>query len=92
MTLTIDLTPEEEARLQVLAQREGIDLARYARQRLGLAMPSAENQAVIDLLHRWRDEDAHMTQQEAEAAENEWNELRSNMNERRVLSGEEPLF
>lgn len=43
MTLTIDLTPEEETLLREEAARIGVDLARYARTRLGLtATPQRE--------------------------------------------------
>ncbi len=34
MSLTLDLTPDEEARLQSAAARRGLDLPQYARQRL----------------------------------------------------------
>ena len=34
MTITIDLTTEEEARLRAQAEKEGADLATFARKRL----------------------------------------------------------
>ncbi len=36
MTLTLDLTPEEETRLQAIAATQGLDLTKFARLRLGL--------------------------------------------------------
>jgi len=36
MTLTLDLTPEEETRLQALAAHQNMDLPKFARLRLGL--------------------------------------------------------
>ena len=36
MALTLDLTPEEETRLQTLAAHHGMDLSKFARQKLGL--------------------------------------------------------
>lgn len=40
MTLTIELTPEEEVRLKQEAQQSGLDVRQYARQRLGLELPA----------------------------------------------------
>ncbi|HZO88572.1 MAG TPA: hypothetical protein VFB38_09555 [Chthonomonadaceae bacterium] len=39
MPLTIDLTPEEEARLKALAQAEGVDVAEYVRRQLLTSAP-----------------------------------------------------
>lgn len=36
MTLTLELTPEEETRLQALAANWGMDLTKFARLQLGL--------------------------------------------------------
>jgi hypothetical protein len=40
MTLTIQLTPEEEARLVAAAHREGLAAAEYARRRLMADLPA----------------------------------------------------
>ncbi|HZT42967.1 MAG TPA: hypothetical protein VFA07_12435 [Chthonomonadaceae bacterium] len=91
--LMLDLTPAEEARLQEEASRQGVDLTQYVRQRLGLGSPpDAENQALLDLLHEWEAEDAAMTEEEAEAAEADWQELKANLNANRKTTGERPLF
>jgi hypothetical protein len=99
MALTLDLTPEQEHRLQVEAARSGLPLTEYALRRLlgdlpekELPAPDAENQALMELLRRWREEDDAMTPEEAETAEMEWEELKANLNANRAATGEEPLF
>ena len=54
MTLTIDLTPEQEARLQERARQEGLPAEEYARQRLlaDLSRPRTGAEA----LEYWRRE------------------------------------
>ena len=42
MTLTLDLTPEEETHLQALAAYQGMDLTKFARLRLGLMKANGE--------------------------------------------------
>ena len=60
MTLTITLTVEEEARLRVAAQREGIDPAELVHQLVRAHLPPTpdENAASIALLQSWLAEDA----------------------------------
>ena len=41
MTLVLELTEEEEARLQALAKQEGIDAAQLARRLLSLQLASS---------------------------------------------------
>ena len=43
MTLTLDLTPEEETRLQALAANWGMDLTKFARLQLGLTRANGED-------------------------------------------------
>ena len=60
MTLTITLTVEEEERLRVAAQREGIDPAELVHQLVRAHLPPMpdENAASIALLQSWLAEDA----------------------------------
>ena len=93
MMLQIELTPEQEAHLQEEASRQGVALAPSVRQRLGISpVPDAENQALIDLLQEWDTEDAAMTEEEAAAAEADWEELTANLNANRRATGERLLF
>ena len=50
------------------------------------------NQAGIDLLNQWREEDAAMTEVEKEQADRDLEELKRNLNANRAAAGEEPLF
>ena len=93
MTLMIDLTPEQESRLSEEASRQGVDLTQYVRRRLGLvAAPDAENQAAIDLLRQWQEEDAAMTEEEAAAEEADWQKITADLNATRQANGERLLF
>jgi len=105
MTITLELTPEEEARLRAEAEKSGKDLADFARARLlesgagveaaapaAEASPDAESQALIGLLQQWRAEDAAMSPEEAEQAEGEWEELRANLNANRAVTAERLPF
>jgi hypothetical protein len=45
MTLTIELTPEEEARLQAAARGRGVDPAEFARRLLADNLPPIQEEA-----------------------------------------------
>lgn len=97
MTLTIELSREEEERLKRAAQQEGMGVEEYAKQRLGLADPSqpvpdAKNRALIELLESWRREDATDDEEELERRDAEWEELKANLNANRAATGERLLF
>ena len=93
MSLTIELTPEEEARLQVVAHRQGIAPAECARRLLSEHLPPlAPGEATLALFAQWETEDA--TSDPAEIAERnqEWENLKVALNENRAMAGEEQLF
>jgi DNA mismatch repair ATPase MutL len=97
MTLTIELSREEEERLKRAAQQEGMDIEQYAKQRLGLTEspqsgPDAKNRALIELLESWRREDATDDEEELERRDAEWEELKANLNANRAATGERLLF
>ncbi|HZO89830.1 MAG TPA: hypothetical protein VFB38_15990 [Chthonomonadaceae bacterium] len=97
MTLIIELTPEEETRLQEAARQHGLEIQEYARQRLGLVeprltAPDAENQALIDLMRQWMAEDATDDLEELERRDAELAELKANLNANRAAVGAEPIF
>jgi hypothetical protein len=54
--------------------------------------PNAKNQAGLDLLQRWREEDAAMTEEEKDQADRDFEEFKRNMNETRRMEGREPVF
>jgi hypothetical protein len=71
MTLTITFTVEEEARLRIAAQREGIDPAELVHQLVRAHLPptSDENAASIALLQSWLEEDAKDNSDDIQQAE-----------------------
>ena len=79
MTLTIELTPEQEARLADAARKERLDptilASKWIEEHLppvqAQVTPDAENQAVIDLLRSWREEDATDDEEELERRDKE---------------------
>jgi hypothetical protein len=93
MTLTIDLTPEEEARLRAAAHSQGLDPAAYVKRTVIEHLPPLQpGAATLALFARWEAEDATEDPQEIAARNREWEELKSSMNASRVAAGEEPLF
>lgn len=92
MTLTIELTPEQEARLADAAQKEGAEpsvlVSKWISEHLppakAQAAPDAENQAVIDLLRSWREEDATDDDQELERRDIENEALMKNLQANRL--------
>ena len=54
--------------------------------------PNVRNQAALDLLRQWREEDAAMTPEEAKEADRDLEEFKRNMNANRAAAGEEPIY
>jgi predicted outer membrane protein len=93
MTLTIDLTLEEEARLQAAARSAGIDVAECARRVLTEHLPPAvPGQATRDLLRAWLEEDATDDPEEIRKAEEELARFKQAMNETRAAAGARLLY
>ena len=99
MTLQIDLTPEQEARLQDLARQEGLPAEEYVRQRLladlnGASLPEHKSapSRTEELLSQWEAEDAKLTPEELAAEEADWEQFQANINAYRAEQGEEPVY
>jgi hypothetical protein len=93
MTLTIELTPDEEARLSAAAREAGIDAAECARRLLVESLPPPlPDQATLDLLRAWREEDATDDPEEIAAAEEELRAFKQAMNAPRVAAGARLLY
>ena len=60
--------------------------------RAPLSAPDAIDTTTLDLLERWRREDATDDSEEIQAAEQELAEFQNAMNETRRLAGEPPLY
>lgn len=98
MTLTIDLTLAEEARLVAAARRAGLAAAEVARKLVTEHLPPTEgegdarNAASIALLQSWLAEDATDDPDEIRRAEEELAEFKRNMNANRSATGERLLY
>jgi hypothetical protein len=97
VSLTIELTPAEEAHLAEAARREGIppgELARRLLTRSLLAEPKTEREEdpTLTLFARWDSEDATMTREEVEAEDRRWEEFKTNINAERDRAGARRVF
>ena len=91
MTLTIDLTPAEEARLTAAATHEGIPAQELVRRVLAANLPSVQNSGETDptlaLFAQWQEEDARMATEEKAEAERDLEEFKQNINAERERAG-----
>lgn len=98
MTLTIDLTAEEEAGLAAAARRQGTDIEQCVRRLIAQGAPSAPEADVTPgaatraLFAQWDEEDATDDPNEIAARNEEWEELKHNMNANRRAVGARILF
>jgi glycine/D-amino acid oxidase-like deaminating enzyme len=94
MTIEIELTPEEEARLREAAQRHGIEPAECIRRLLAEHLPalSPGAQATRDLLRAWREEDETADPDALRQAEAELTEFKQAMNAPRAAAGARLLY
>src|SRR5687767_15320632 len=101
MTLTIELTPEDEAKLCSAARTRGMNPTELARKLVfdNLPVPpptegeeKGSEHPAIALLNRWIKEDATDDPEEIRRADEEVDELLRNLNENRLAAGERPLF
>jgi hypothetical protein len=90
MTLTIELTPEEEARLAAAARARGQDPEAFLRAIID-TLPETED-PTLALLSQWIAEGQNATQKEREEAEAETAEFKANMNRWREEAGERPVY
>jgi hypothetical protein len=98
MTIILELTPEEQARLRDKAARLGLDESAYLRRLVDAdtaparptGPPPGDN--TLALLQEWREESARMTPEEAEQARAEWEELKAGLNAERAATGERLIF
>jgi hypothetical protein len=94
MTLTITLTPEEEARLRAAAHKEGIDPAELVRQLVTAYLPPVqdENAASIALLQSWLAEEATDDPDEVRQAQEELDAFKRAINAERERAGSRRLY
>ena len=92
MTLAIDLSPDEEARLAATARQEGLDPAAFVHnlvaERLRAVIPNDDPQdSTLALFAEWEKEDARMTPEEAAAENRLWEQFAQGVNETRAALG-----
>lgn len=89
MSLMIELSPSEQARLAAAARREGVAPAELARRLLADHMPPLADEPLVEdptltLFRQWEEEGVARTPEEA-ARENElWEQFQANVNETRA--------
>ena len=92
MTLTIDLTPEQEQQLQDAARLEGMDAAGLAKKLVTerLTHTSSDNShhdRTLELFADWERQDAEMTPEEIEQERLLWEEFQHDINATRTAQG-----
>jgi len=95
MTLTIDLTPAEEARLTAAARRAGLAPAEAARKLVTEHLPPAEQEprkTASDLLRGWLRDEATDDPAQIQKAQAELDEFKRNINANRAATGERLPF
>ena len=94
MTLTITLTVEEEARLRVAAQREGIDPAALVHQLVRAHLPTTpdENAASIALLQSWLAEGVMDNPDDIQQAQAELEAFKQTLNAERERAGARRIY
>lgn len=93
MTLTIELTPEEEASLRAAAQEAGVTPDECARRLLIEQLPPpVPGQATRALIRRWLEEDATDDPEEIRKAEEEQKAFEETMNATRAAAGARLLY
>lgn len=96
MTLIIELSPHEQARLAAAADQEGMAPEELARKLLTDHLPplTAEPQPedpTLALFRQWEQEDAARTSDEAARENDLWEQFQANVNETRAALRMRPL-
>jgi len=94
MTLTIDLTLEEESRLRAAAQKEGITPTELARKLVTEFLPPSDNEnaASITLLQAWLKEDTTDDPDEIQKAQLELDTFKQAINAERDRAGARRIY
>jgi hypothetical protein len=96
MTLTIELTPTEEARLTAAARQAGMAPTELARKLLTEHLPAVTSDRPEDptlaLFAQWDADDAQMTPEEVTEAQRDYDEFTRWMNAERARAGARILY
>ncbi|MBI2298453.1 MAG: hypothetical protein HYU66_05790 [Armatimonadetes bacterium] len=95
MSIHVELTPQEEARLRAAAERQGIAAEECARRLITEHLSgelTEEARLTRELFARWEAEDATDDPEELAARERELAEFMANMNANRLAVGARILY
>ena len=97
MEITIDLTPQQQARLLREASECNVSLMYHVKRKLGLTnselTPRQEMaQDAIRMLEEWRKEDATNDEAELARRDAELEAFKANMNANRAMEGRLPVY
>ena len=92
MTLTIDLTPEQAARLQRAAKARGVDASTVVRELIEHLPEEQPDTATLALLDAWDAEATALTPEERAEAKAEGDALIAGLNANRALEGRTLTF
>lgn len=97
MSLILDLSPEEEARLKAAARQKGLKPAELARKLVTEHLPSVlqeeeETDPTLALFAQWDKEDAKMTPEELEEERRDFEEFKQNINDERKRAGSRIIY
>jgi hypothetical protein len=96
MTLTIELTPTEEAQLTAAARQAGIPPTELARklvtEHLPAVTPDIPEDPTLALFAQWDADDAQMTPEEVTEAQRDYTEFTRRMNAERARAGARLLY
>lgn len=95
MTLTINLSPTEEALLAAAARQKGLDPAVLAKALVTEHLPepvTLSEDSTLALFAQWAQEDAQMTPEEIAEENRTWEQLKANINVERDRAGARRVF
>jgi hypothetical protein len=96
MTLTIELTPTEEARLMAAAHQAGMTPAELARHLVAAHLPAITadrpEDPTLALFAHWDADDAQMTPEEVTEAQRDYAEFTCRMNAEQARAGARLLY
>ena len=90
MTLTLELSPEQTARVEAEAKRNGSTAPDVVQCLIDEHLPppsKPESDPTLALFEEWRKEDANMSEEEIEEEERFWVDFRESLNETRRACG-----
>ena len=95
MTLTIDLSPTEEALIAAAARQKGLEPAALVKALVAEHLPApvhVPEDPTLALFAQWAQEDAQMTPEEVAEENRTWEEFKTNLNVERDRAGARRVF